>query len=190
MDLQPRYRDFEIGRYSYGCPEIHFGASGARLRIGQFCSFADGVEIFLGGEHRTDWITTYPFPAMFEQAAGHEGHPATKGDVLIGNDVWIGHGATVLSGVEIGDGAVVGARAVVARNVPAYGVVTGNPARLIRRRFPDAQIEGLLRIQWWDWPLERILQQLPALLSGDIEAFLEAGLGLPDPAPFRVPTAA
>lgn len=172
MDRQPQYRGCDIGRFSYGRPALHFADSGARLQVGQFCSFAEGVRIFLGGEHRTDWITTYPFAAMFEQAQGFTGHPATKGDVVIGNDVWLGHGAIVLSGVHIGDGAVVGAGAVVARDVAPYSIVSGNPARVLRSRFAAADCEALLAIAWWDWPLERITAELPLLLSGDVAGFI------------------
>src|SRR5689334_1160871 len=81
MDVQGRYAGFVIGRHTYGSPEILFASSGASLTIGQFCSIANGVKIFLGGEHRLDWVTTYPFSAMFESAAGYVGHPATKGNV-------------------------------------------------------------------------------------------------------------
>lgn len=174
MDLRRRYRRHTIGRHSYGSPLIHFENSGARLHVGQFCSFAEGVQIFLGGEHRVDWITTYPFPALFEQAAHHRGHPATKGDVIVGNDVWLGRGATLLSGVTISDGAVVGAGAVVGKDVAPFTIVGGNPARPIRSRFSAEQIDGLLRIGWWNWPLDRILQQLPTLLSGDLDGFIAA----------------
>jgi acetyltransferase-like isoleucine patch superfamily enzyme len=176
MDRQPAYRGFDIGRHSYGEPAVRFASSGARLQIGQFCSLAEGVEILLGGEHRTDWITTYPFQAMFAGGAGFRGHPATKGDVVIGNDVWIGSGALILSGVRIGDGAVIGARAVVARDVPPYTVVSGNPARAVRSRFSARQIESLMHIRWWDWPLERIVQELPLLLSGEVDRFIQTQL--------------
>lgn len=172
MDTQKRYAKFAIGRYTYGSPEIHFASSGASLTIGQFCSIANGVKIFLGGEHRLDWVTTYPFSVMFESAAGHVGHPATKGNVTIGNDVWIGHGATILSGVSIGDGAVVGAEAVVAKSIPAYTIASGNPARPVRTRFTSQQIEALLRISWWNWSIEDIEREIPSLLSADIDRFI------------------
>jgi acetyltransferase-like isoleucine patch superfamily enzyme len=173
MSRQPAYRACVVGRYSYGSPALHFAGSGAQLRIGQFCSIADQVKIFLGGEHRMDWVTTYPFPQMLPAARGISGHPATKGDVTIGNDVWIGHGATILSGVTIGDGAVVGAHAVLARDVPPYAIVGGNPARLVRHRFPPAQVDALLQIRWWDWPLPKIEAELPYLLSGDTDGFIQ-----------------
>lgn len=173
MERQRRYKPYMIGRYSYGTPEVLFASSGANLIIGQFCSIANEVKIFLGGEHRTDWITTYPFPAMMTEAVDFKGHPATKGDVVIGNDVWIGSGAVILSGVKVGDGAVVGANCVVARDVPSYAVVSGNPAQLVRMRFSESQINQLLQIAWWNWPIDKILDQLPVLLSGDTDLFID-----------------
>jgi carbonic anhydrase/acetyltransferase-like protein (isoleucine patch superfamily) len=94
--------------------------------------------------------------------------------VRIGNDVWIGAKATILSGVAVGDGAVIGARSVVARDVPPYGIVVGNPARFIRKRFTDDIIRQLLEIRWWDWDVARVRQFLPLLLQPDISKFLAA----------------
>ena len=98
----------------------------------------------------------------------------SKGDVRIGSDVWIGAEATVLSGVTIGDGAVIGARAVVARDVPPYGIVVGNPARLVRLRFSEDLVGELLAIRWWDFDDARILELLPLLNSSRIEEFVTA----------------
>lgn len=144
------------------------GGRDARLEIGKFCSIAEGVKIFLGGNHRVDWITTYPFPALLHywpEASGITGHPSTRGDVIIGNDVWIGTDAIILSGVKIGDGAVIGAGAVVTQDVNPYSIVIGNPAREIRRRFSDAMVDKLLEIRWWDWPPAKIRENLDFLCS-------------------------
>jgi carbonic anhydrase/acetyltransferase-like protein (isoleucine patch superfamily) len=103
-----------------------------------------------------------------------EGHPRIRGDVRIGNDVWLGSDAMIMSGVTIGDGAVVGAGAVVTKDVPPYGVVVGNPARVARMRFSDDAVSRLLALRWWDWPDEKIEQFLPLMLSSDVEAFLDA----------------
>ena len=159
-----------MGRHSYGAPRVRWWGEPANLTIGKYCSIAEGVEIFLGGNHRVDWVTTYPFP-VFRKWRGRtpiEGHPATRGDVDIGNDVWLGAGCVVLSGVRIGHGAVVGCRAVVGRDVPDYAIVAGNPAKIVRMRFEPTQIDELLRIAWWDWSDAKVKSALPALLSDDI----------------------
>lgn len=160
----------EIGDFSYGCPEILHWGEAAQLKIGKFCSIANGVKIFLGGNHRVDWVTTYPFsgPKLSKIWLGKrriEGQPATKGDVIIGNDVWIGYDATILSGVKIGDGAVIGANAVVAKDVRPYAIVVGNPAKEVRRRFDEEIIQKLLEIRWWDWPVEKIKKNIPLLCN-------------------------
>lgn len=163
----------EIGEFSYGNPQVKSWGESAVLRIGKFCSIAENVTVFLGGEHRTDWVTTYPFSALIPRFAYIEGHPKSKGDVSIGNDVWIAEGATILSGVRIGDGAVVGAKAVVTKDVLPYTIVAGNPAQTIRSRFSPDIVARLLDVRWWDWSLERIEPAIPLLLSSDMERFLE-----------------
>jgi len=168
-----------IGVYSYGTPTI-IGVGEARLRIGKFCSISGGVTIFLGAEHNTDWISTYPFSdANFTwwAAQGIHGHPRTKGDVVIGNDVWIGYKATIMSGVTIGDGACIGAHSVVTKDVPAYAVVAGNPAQLVRYRFGEEDIRFLLDLAWWNLPDDKIKAVIPILMSGDIEKLKEAYRG-------------
>ena len=92
-----------------------------------------------------------------------------KGDIVIGNDVWIGYEAVVLAGVSIGDGAVIGARAVVAKDMPPYTIVGGVPARTIRRRFSQEVISVLLALKWWDWPTEKIRQNIAAIQAGELE---------------------
>jgi len=178
-ELEPRerYPMYQIGRGVYGNFDVHPCGGGATLRIGSFCSIATGVQIFLGGDHRVDWVTTYPFQEFWEAAKGIAGHPVSKGDVVIGNDVWIGTDALLLSGVEIGDGAVIGARAVVAKDVPPYAIVTGNPARVRRYRFDENTIRILLKIEWWNWEDERISKFLPLLLNSDIQAFFDSQVG-------------
>lgn len=165
----------QIGDYTYGSPKVFHWGENAKLYIGKFCSIADEVSIFLGGNHRHDWITTYPFPAFTDkwpEANNIKGHPATKGDVIIGNDVWIGYGATILSGVKIGDGAVIAARAVVTKNVDPYSIVGGNPARFIKKRFEDDLVEKLLDVEWWDWPIDKIRKYIDVLCSNNIEKFI------------------
>lgn len=165
----PQLEKHEIGEYTYGCPNVFEWGEGATLKIGKFCSIAENVEIFLGGNHRIDWVTTYPFNKIFTQAKKFTGHPTTKGNVIIGSDVWIGSGATILSGVNIGHGAVIGAKAMVTKNIPPYSIVVGNPGRIIKKRFSEEKIEYLLKACWWEWPIEKILSSLDTLLSQDID---------------------
>jgi acetyltransferase-like isoleucine patch superfamily enzyme len=164
-----------VGAHSYGRPTVltHFRGSTAKVRIGRYCSLAEGIKLMIGGNHRTDWVTTYPLRVRLGlPGALNDGHPATKGDIVIGNDVWIGAGARILSGVEIGDGAVVGAYAVVATDVRPYAVVVGNPAHETKRRFADRTVEALRRIAWWNWPDERVREHVAALSSSDVESFV------------------
>lgn len=160
-----------VGAWTYGRPKVRFSESGARLTIGRYGSIADGVEILLGGNHRTDWATTYPFPALpglWPEAAGIAGSHTSRGDVTIGHDVWLGSQSMVLSGVTIGTGAVVAARAVVTRHVPPYAIVGGNPARILRLRFDEAQIASLLASRWWLLPRKDVVQLLPVLMSNRV----------------------
>lgn len=169
--------NYVIGNHTYGEPTIRQFDQTTRLVIGSFCSISDQVTIILGGNHRSDWVTTYPFPAFTEtwpEAATIKGHPASKGDIIIGHDVWIGNGATILSGVTIGSGAVIGARAVISRDVAPYAVMTGNPAQEIKKRFDDATIARLLQLAWWNWPEGKIHDNMHLLCSSDIHALLAA----------------
>ena len=165
------YRKYDIGAWTYGAPDIQ-DWGGATVRIGKFCSIAQGVTILLGGEHRVEWVSTYPFDAFVEKAPPPYASDRGKGDVVIGNDVWIGREALILSGVKVGDGAVIASRAVVVKDVPPYAIVGGNPAKVIRFRFEPGQIEALLQLRWWDWPIERIRQSQRELMAGDIDGFI------------------
>lgn len=171
--LQERYPHYQFGRDTYGKPAIHSWGEEATLKIGSFTSIASGVQIFLGGEHRVDWVTTFPFNVLWDEGKEITGHPKTKGDVLIGNDVWIATEAIIMSGVTIGDGAVIGARAVVTKNVPPYAIVAGNPAIVVKKRFDDKTIQKLLNIKWWSWSDSKIKAALPLLLNNKIDEFLK-----------------
>lgn len=92
-----------------------------------------------------------------------------KGDTVIGNDVWIGENVTILPGVHIGDGAIIGANSVVSKDVKPYSIVAGNPIKEIKKRFNDEQIKILENIKWWDWDIDKILNNLDVILSNDIE---------------------
>lgn len=167
---------FSIGDYTYGRPLVLEYGANAKLKIGMYCSIASNVKILLGGNHRVDWLTTFPFsewPNIFPSACNIEGHPATKGDVVIGNDVWIGHSCIILSGVNIGDGAVLAAGSLLSKNVGPYEIWGGNPARFIKKRFSDEIIKKLLIAKWWEMSKEDILLLIPSLMSDNIKTFLE-----------------
>jgi acetyltransferase-like isoleucine patch superfamily enzyme len=157
-----------IGRFSYGTEgmTINQWNEGSSLQIGSFCSIAGKVTVLLGGNHRLDWISTYPFGYQFERELGEksvDGHPSTNGDVVIGNDVWVGQGATIMSGITIGDGAVISANAHVVKNVMPYEIVGGNPAKLIKKRFSDEIINLLLELKWWDLSVDQIIEMKSSL---------------------------
>ena len=170
-----------IGKYTYGTHNlnIHYSNSSAKLTIGNFCSIAGNINVYLGGNHRTDWVTTYPFGHInnhiFNNFNG-EGHPATKGDVTIGNDVWIGQNVTIMSGVTIGDGAVIANNSHVVKNVEPYSIVGGNPAKFIKYRFTSEQIQKLLEIKWWNWDDEKINKFTPLLCNKNIDDFIKIAL--------------
>lgn len=166
-----KYPQYSIGRGSYGVPEVHDWKEGTTLKIGAFCSISAYVQIYLGGEHRLDWVTTSPLNVMFENKEISD-HARSKGDVIIGNDVWICGNAIILSGVTIGDGAVIGNGAIVSHDVAPYSIVAGNPAKHIRYRFSPEIIEDLLQIQWWNWSEEILRQDMHLLLNLDIKNFI------------------
>ncbi|HEV7858354.1 MAG TPA: CatB-related O-acetyltransferase [Pyrinomonadaceae bacterium] len=172
MSENPLYSSYNIGRWTYGRPEIYDGDEGGPLTIGSFCSIASGVKIVLGGEHHLNRVTTYPFNILFPDAESYTGHPHSKGAVTIGNDVWIGQDASIFSGVRVGNGAVIAARSVVRRNVAPYSIVGGNPALHLAYRFDGATISALQEIAWWDWPLDQIKEAWPLLLASDLKAFI------------------
>jgi virginiamycin A acetyltransferase len=179
--------NIQVGRYTYfdvtGTPGqraedfehqnvlYHFDFIGDKLRIGAFCAIGSGVRFLMNGaNHAMDGISTYPFAIFrhgWEKAGLPDGH---RGDTVVGNDVWLGYGSLVLPGKRIGDGAVVAAGSVVTKDVPPYAVVGGNPARVIRQRFPEDVAARLLALAWWDWPIEKISRHVALLAAGDVDA--------------------
>jgi virginiamycin A acetyltransferase len=157
----------------------HYDFLGDRLEIGPFCAIAAGVRIFMNGaNHALRGFSTYPFD-VFGGAWAAQFDPARyaseiRGDTVIGPDVWIGHEALILPGARIGAGAVIGARAVVSGAVPPYAIVAGNPARVVRRRFPAEVVRALLDIAWWDWPPARIARGFGAIRGADLAALRAA----------------
>ena len=132
--------------------------------IGKFCSIARNVDIG-GADHRMKTLSTMPRFRLDQLLSGFRPVPRDKTCCEIGNDVWIAAGAIVLDKASVGDGAVVGAGAVVTKDVPAYSVVVGNPARVVKYRFSEKIIEELLKIQWWNWPID-VLKRNINLLTG------------------------
>ncbi len=170
-------KSFKIGDYTYGCPEVLYPNDNATLIVGKFCSIAQNVTIFLGGNHRIDWVSTYPFKEVFTDFPmlnNIEGHPSTNGSVIIKNDVWIGRNVIIMSGIEIDDGAVIAAGSVVTKNVGAYEVWGGNPAKFIRKRFDDNTIKSLIELAWWNWELDKIIKNAKMLCSENVNFFIES----------------
>ncbi|EDX69366.1 MULTISPECIES: CatB-related O-acetyltransferase [Bacillus] len=173
LNQKPEYSKYDIGDYTYSKvgPTIFSWNDETKLKIGKFCSLGEEVVFLLGGEHRADWITTYPFNALFGEGAHITGHPSSKGDIVVGNDVWIGYQSCILSGVTIGNGAIIGARSVITKDVPPYAIVAGNPAKFVRYRFPQETIDKLESLAWWDWDISVIKGAIPLLLSNKINEF-------------------
>lgn len=160
------YDDFEDVANFEKNVKYHFDFVGDKLIIGKFCQIASGATFIMNGaNHLQDSVSTFPFAifgADWGNAMEGKSYPS-KGDTVIGNDVWIGYDATIMPGVTIGDGAIIGSKSVVAKDVPPYTIVGGNPAREIRKRFSEERIQELLELKWWDWPVEKITKELSFL---------------------------
>lgn len=160
-----------------------FPPSPEKLIIGKFCQIAHGVRfITSSANHDMSGFSTFPFNnfTMHEKTTLDDikalfNIPGRKGDTVVGNDVWIGMEATIMPGVTIGDGAIVAARAVVTRDVAPYTIVGGNPAVPIKKRFEAAVIDALVKIQWWNWPIEKITANVDAITGADIAALERLG---------------
>jgi virginiamycin A acetyltransferase len=173
--------NIEVGDYTYYDDQgdsaaferenVLYAYGPKRLVIGRYCALATGVRFLMAGaNHPTAGVSTFPFAifggAWSEQTLDLVRAIPSRGDTIVGNDVWIGYEAVVMPGVRIGDGAIVAAEAVVARDVPPYGVVAGNPARLVRTRFDETDIDRLLRAAWWDWPVELVTEHARLIMAG------------------------
>jgi acetyltransferase-like isoleucine patch superfamily enzyme len=162
------------GKHTYGpepkivgVPEIALGS-----RIGKFCSIAENLQFIARGSHMMDWVTTYPFQAVWGMDVPlHDLPPHFP--ITIGNDVWIAANVKIKQGVKIGDGAVLATECFVTKDVPPYAVVGGNPAKIIKYRFTEEQIKDLLDIKWWNWEDEEIKKVVPLLVSNNIDEFIK-----------------
>tara|TARA_R100001163_G_C5068018_1_gene207694 strand:- start:295 stop:894 length:600 start_codon:yes stop_codon:yes gene_type:complete len=165
-----------VGEFTYGTKNIKTWVDGpntSNLIIGKYSSIAHFCKIYLGGNHRTDWITTFPIFSVRNPSEVSY----TNGDVVIGNDVWIAGNVTIMSGVNIGDGAVLANNSHVVKDVPPYAIVGGNPAQLIKYRFTPDQITKLLTIRWWEWDHNKVLENGKLLCSPDINDFIDIHYG-------------
>lgn len=159
------------------CPE--------KLVIGKFCQIAHGVRIITSSaNHNMSGFSTYPFNNfMMHQNTSMEDIkamfdlPGRKGDTLIGNDVWIGMEAVIMPGVTVGDGAIISARSVVVRDVAPYTVVGGNPAKPLKQRFDDETVRDLQKISWWNWPVEKIEENIGTITGANIDALRRVAEG-------------
>lgn len=176
--------NIEVGDYTYyddpDGPEhfeknvlYHFDFIGDKLIIGKFCAIAKNVTFIMNGaNHQSTGFSTYPFFIFgngWEKSAPQPGDLPFKGNTEIGNDVWIGYNATIMPGVKIGNGAIIASKSVVTNDVPAYAVVGGNPAKIIKQRFDDKTINALLSIAWWDWSSDKITAHLDAITQNNLD---------------------
>lgn len=142
-----------------------------KLIIGKFCAIAAETRFIMTGDHKLDAISTYPFPIFGQgwESAFNVYNLPVKGDIVVGNDVWFGYDSLIKNGVTIGNGAIIATRAVVVKDVPAYSIVAGNPAKVVKMRFDDATIERLQKIAWWDWDIEKINCNLKLICNLDVD---------------------
>lgn len=160
------------GEHTYGTPTILNYDGQSKLMVGRYCSFADKITILLGANHKRGVVPNFPLIKVNTEST--EADTNDRGDITVGNDVWIGYGATIIGPVTIGNGAIIGAGAVVVRDVPAFAVAVGVPAKVIKYRFSEAQIADLQNIQWWNWNTEKVKSQAKNLFNPDPDIFIQA----------------
>lgn len=166
------YYDASEDAGSFEDDRVLYGFGPERLLIGRFCAIAAGVRfVMAAANHLSSGPSTFPFmifPGRWqdETLPTFQAHTISKGDTVVGNDVWFGRDVTVMPGVTIGNGAIIATASVVTRDVGPYTVVGGNPAQLIKQRYPEADVELLQRAAWWDWPIEIISTHASTLMAG------------------------
>lgn len=166
----------ELTDYAGYLAPFLFPLSPEKLTIGKFCQIAHGVRIITSSaNHDMSGFSTYPFnnfmmtpQTTMEEIKAMFQTPNQKGDTIIGNDVWIGMEAVIMPGVNIGDGAIISSRAVVTKDVEPYTIVGGNPAKPLKKRFDEETTQALLDIQWWNWSVEKIEENIEHIRSADI----------------------
>jgi virginiamycin A acetyltransferase len=152
-----------------------------KVLLGKYNSIGRDCNFFLHANHRPDWVTTSSQllgPVTHQIAEMHMkmGHPTCKGDIIVENDVWVGAKATIMSGVKIHNGAIVATGAVVTKDVPPYAIVAGNPAKVVKYRFSEEQIESLLKISWWDWDESKVREMAMTMWTDNIDDFIKNNL--------------
>lgn len=166
----------KMGRYSYIGTDCQINAC-----IGRYCSIADHVAVITAVHPVKDNVSTYPsfysntavYTFPLKNGLNVDEHPTAENSnfsVVIGNDVYIGHGVAIMPGITIGDGVVIGANSVVTKDIEPYAIVGGSPAKLIRYRFNEKQIEQLLKLKWWNQDEDWIAEH--ADLFNDVNIFL------------------
>jgi len=154
----------------------HYDFSNEKVIIGKFCALATGTTfITSSANHKLDGFSTYPFGIFghgWEKKQNLSNLP-NKGDTIVGHDVWFGYQSTIMPSVKIGNGAIIGSKAVVKKEVPPYAIVAGNPAKIIRMRFDEKTIQLLQEIAWWDWPIQKISQNIEAITGCDLDLLMK-----------------
>ncbi|TOJ89525.1 Vat family streptogramin A O-acetyltransferase [Vibrio parahaemolyticus] len=179
--------NIEVGDYTYyddpdGAENFernvlyHFPFIGDKLKIGKFCAIAKDVKFIMNGaNHNMSGFSTYPFFIFgngWEISTPESGELPYKGDTVIGNDVWLGYDSTIMPGITIGDGAIVASKSVVTQDIPAYSIVGGNPAKILKYRFEQNVIDKLLEVAWWNWSAEKITKNLKAITHNELDLLL------------------
>jgi acetyltransferase-like isoleucine patch superfamily enzyme len=175
-----------MGKHQWGTPYIAFADHTDKVVFGEYCSFARGSIVIAAQGHIAPkpyanyWVSTYPVQLVRKHGwRSKYSLPNKKNFVIIGNDVWVGANSIILPGVTIGDGAIIGAGAVVSHDVPPYAVVAGVPGRILRYRYTQQQIKQLLKIAWWNWPEQKIYDNMDYFF-GDVETFIQRFIGEKD----------